>query len=112
MSLIVDQPKVGFGNSNNVNTSRRAFENSKILSEITGIDIEVIKRMHIVLLTTTSGYHINTDQFEVYCTDTAENTVHKYGWYITPPSLHKILIHGCSIFKKFDLPIAKHSEKA
>ena len=51
LSLIVDQPKVGFGNSNDGNTSRRAFENSEIFSEITGVDIEVIKRMHIVLVT-------------------------------------------------------------
>ena len=68
--------------------------------------------MHIVLLTTSSGYHINTDQFEVYCTDTAEITANKYGWYITPPSVHKILMHGCSIFKQFDLRIAQYSEEA
>ena len=36
LSLIVDQPKVGFGNSNDGNTLRRAFENSEIFSEITG----------------------------------------------------------------------------
>ena len=37
LSLIVDQPKVGFGNSNDGNTSRRAFENSEIFSEISGV---------------------------------------------------------------------------
>ena len=112
LSLIVDQPKVGFGNSNDGNTSRRAFENSEIFSEITGVDIEVIKRMHIVLITISCGYHIDTDRFEVYCTDTAKIIVNKYGWYIMPPSVHKILIHGCSISKQFDLPIAQYSEEA
>ena len=29
-----------------------------------------------------------------------------------PPSVHKILIHGCSISKQFDLPIAQYSEEA
>ena len=112
LSLIVDQPKVGFGNSNDGNTSRRAFENSAIFSEITGVDMEVIKRMHIVLITISSGYHIDSNQFEVYCTDTAKIIVNKYGWYIMPPSVHKILIHGCSISKQFDLPIAQYSEEA
>ena len=112
LNLIVDQPKVGFGNSNNGNNSRKAFENSEIFSEITGVDIEVIKRMHIVLITISCGYHIDTDQFEVYCTDTAKIIVNKYGWYIMPPSVHKILIHGCSISKQFDLPIAQYSEEA
>ena len=36
LSLIVGQPKVGFGSSNDRNTARRAFENSEIFSEITG----------------------------------------------------------------------------
>ena len=112
LSLIVDHPKVGFGNSNDGNTSRRAFENSKIFFEITGVDIEVTKRMHIVLITISCGYHIDTDQFEVYCTDKAKIIVNKYGWYIMPPSVHKILIHGCSISKQFDLPIAQYSEEA
>ena len=112
LSLIVDQPKVGFGNSNDGNTSRRAFENSEIFSEITGVDIEVIKRMHIVLIKISCGYHIDTDQFEVYSTDTAKIIVNKYGRCIMPPSVHKILIHGCSISKQFGLPIAQYSEEA
>ena len=112
LSLIVDQPKVSFGNSNDGNTLRKAFENFKIFSEITGADIEVIKRMHIVLITISSGYHVDSDQFEVYCTDTAKIIVNEYGWYIMPPSVHKILIHGCSISKQFDLLIAQYSEEA
>ena len=111
LSLIVDQPKVGFGNSNDGNTPS-SFENSEIFSEITRVDIEFIKRMHIVLNTISCGYHIYTDQLEVYCTDTVKIIVNKYGWYIMPPSVHKILIHGCSISKQFDLLIAQYSEEA
>ena len=112
MSLIVYQPKEGFGNSNDGNTSRRAFENSEIFCEITGVDIEVIKIMHIVLITISCEYDIDTDQFEVYCAYTAKVIVNKYGWYIMLPSVHKILVHGCSISKQFDLPIAQYSEEA
>ena len=111
MSLIIDQPKVGFGNSNYGNTLRRAFENPEFFSKITGVYIEVIKRMHIVLITISSGYHIDTDQFEVYCTDTAKIIVNKYGWYIMLPRIHKILIHGYYISKQFDLPIAQYSKE-
>ena len=82
----------------------------RFFSEITGVDVDVVKRIHIVFITISSGYHI--DKFEVYCTDTAKIIVNKYNWYIMPPSIHKILIHSCSISKQFDLPIAQYSEEA
>ena len=68
--------------------------------------------MHIVLITISCGWHIDTDQFEVYCAYKAKVIVNKYGWYIILPSVYKILIHGCSISKQFDLPIAQYSEEA
>jgi len=42
MALIVDQPKVESGNSNDGNTARRFFYNPELASSITGIDINLI----------------------------------------------------------------------
>lgn len=44
--LNVDQPKSGFGNSNDGNTARRFFQNAELSAEITKIDLEFIKRIH------------------------------------------------------------------
>ena len=93
MSLNVDQPKVGFGNSSDENTLRRAFENFDIFFVMTGVNIEVKKGMHIVLITISSGYLIDTNQFEFYCT-ISKTIVSKYGWYIITPGINKILIHA------------------
>lgn len=66
LGLIVDQPKPGYGNSNDGNTARRFFENADVSSSITGVDIEIIKRFRTILKTMASGYTINLKQFEEY----------------------------------------------
>ena len=42
-ALVVDQPKVGSGNSNDGNTARKAFQNFTDFSKITRIDEDLIK---------------------------------------------------------------------
>ena len=49
LSLVVDTPKQGFGNTNCGNTGRRAFEESKAFIDITGVDEEVIVRIQNIL---------------------------------------------------------------
>lgn len=44
MGLIVDQPKPGFGNTNDGNTARRFFQNAEKSAEITKIDVNLIKK--------------------------------------------------------------------
>ena len=46
LGLRVDKPKPGFGNSNDGNTARRFFQNSKISGEITKLDVEIIEKIH------------------------------------------------------------------
>lgn len=40
----MDQPKQGSGNTNDGNTSRKFFESPEIVSEINGLDKELIER--------------------------------------------------------------------
>lgn len=56
MGLLVDIPKVGFGNSNDGNTSRRFFNDPESSSRITGIDISLIKRFNTILEVLSSGF--------------------------------------------------------
>ena len=112
LSLIVDCPKVGHGNTNDGNTSRRAFSSPAIFSSITGVDIELIQRLHNILIAITSGYDLNTKNFQKYCDDTLCFILDKYSWYIIPPSVHKLLVHGSQIADALELPIGQYSEEA
>lgn len=110
--LIVDVPKPGFGNSNDGNTARRFFSNPELSAEITGIDVELIKKMHIILIAVSSGYEINIDRFRAFSHDTAKHFVKYYHWYCMPPTLHKFFIHGADIISSALLPIGQLTEEA
>ena len=75
LSLIVDQPKVGFGNSNDGNTARRAFANAAVFSEITGVSIDVIIRLQTVLRAICSGQRLNIKHFQSFCSDTLDKVI-------------------------------------
>ena len=54
MGLLVDQPKQGYGSTNDGNTARRFFQNSTLSALITGVDQEIINRFHVILQTISS----------------------------------------------------------
>lgn len=112
LGLIVDQPKPGYGSSNDGNTARSFFENSEISASITGIDEELIKRFHVVLQVISCGFGINIPKFRKYGEDTARKFVELYSWYFMPTTVHKILIHGHQIAESSLLPIGQMSEEA
>ena len=112
MSLIVDVPKVGHGNLNDGNTASRTFIDPETFSRITGVNIVLIKWLHNVLLAVCSGYHLDIPVFEEYCLDTVKYIIEHYSWYVMPPTLHKLLIHGAQIADRLDLPIGQYSEEA
>ena len=78
LGLVVDQPKVGFGNSNTGNLARRAFEKSSEFSEITGISEELVIRLRTLLKAVSSGYKIDTEKFKAYCDETFEYIMSEY----------------------------------
>lgn len=110
--LIVDFPKPGFGNSNDGNTARRFFSNPEVSAEITNLDVELIKKMHIILIVVSCGHSINIERFRKYTHDTARHFVNLYGWYCMPPTLHKFFIHGADIISSALLPIGQLTEEA
>lgn len=112
MALIVDQPKVVSGNSNDGKTARRFFYNPELASSITGIDINLIQRFSVILRTISSGYDIDPVKFGKYCTETTYFYNKLYSWFYMPVTVHKILYHGTEIIKSFLLPIGQLSEEA
>lgn len=75
MGLVVDQPKQGRGNSNDGNTARKFFKNPSLVSEITGIDKDLIERFANILSIISCGHYIKEEVFKNYCFETAEMTI-------------------------------------
>lgn len=112
MGLIVDQPKPGFGNSNDGNTARRFFSNAELASDITGVDKVLIQKMHTILVALSSGYDIKIESFRKFTLDTAKYSIELYPWFFMPPTVHKLLVHGPDVISSFLLPIGQLSEEA
>lgn len=84
LGFIVDKPKPGFGNTNDGNTARRFFQNAEVSAEITNLDLELIKRIHNILIVISSGHEIDVEKLK-----TAKLFVEKYPWFYMSPTLHK-----------------------
>ena len=112
MGLLVDKPKPGYGSTNDGNTAKRFFYNPEISSEITGVDVTLIKHFSIILRILASGRIININKFSVLLQDTKKLYLSLYGWYYMPSSIHKLLIHGTDIISFFELPIGQLTEEA
>lgn len=112
MSLIIDKPKPGYGNSNDGNVARKFFQNSQMSSSITGIDETLIKKFYFILQTLSCGFKVDEKKFKKFCLDTAELYVNLYLWHPMTTTVHKILIHGYEIISNFLLPIGQLSEEA
>ena len=102
----------GVGNSNDGNTARRAFQAPEKFSECTGIDKELIIRLHVILQVISCAFPVNTARLTTFCTETAELYVRLYPWYSMPVTLHRLLIHSAQIYESCILPIGMMSEEA
>lgn len=78
MGLHIDKPRQGTGKSNDGNTARRFFQNYSCSADITGVDVELIKRMYIILQTMSSGMAIDSKKFGEYAYSTAQLYVNIY----------------------------------
>lgn len=112
MGLIVDKPKPGFGNTNDGNTARRFFGNPELASDITGLDVSLIKNFGTILRTLASGYDINIEKFNSLTQDTKKLYLSLYSWYYMPVTVHKLLVHSVDIVQSALLPIGQLSEEA
>ncbi len=112
LGLKVDQPKPGYGTSNDGNTARRAFNDEQKFSTICGLDEKLIHKFHIILIALSSGLPIDHNKFGSYCLDTAKLYIDLYPWYKMPVSVHVLLIHGEQIVSSSVLPIGMMSEEA
>ena len=68
--------------------------------------------MKNILSAVCSGYHLDQKKFRSYCDQTLELIVEQYGWYVMPPTVHKLLLHGSQIADILELPIGQYSEEA
>lgn len=102
---------LGFGTTNDGNTAKRFFRNYELSAEITGFNVELLKRFSVILQTISCGKDINVENFSVYARTTAEMYVSLYPWYYMPVTVHKILVHGSEIINYSIVPIGQLSEE-
>lgn len=105
LGIRVDKVVQGKGTSNTGNIGRKFFKNWEKVSEITGVDSELIRRFGTILIALASGHDLDNEAFSVYAKETAEIYVSKYNWYRMPVCVHKILMHGGEAIKRCMLPI-------
>ena len=113
MGLVVDMPRAGgAGTTNDGNTARRAFRDPEMLSQITGVDLNLITRFSVILQAISSSRPVDADKFDAYALETAKLFSDLYSWFYMPASLHKLLIHGGEVIRSLLLPIGCYSEEA
>ena len=109
LSLLVDFPKQGFGNTNDGNTARRAFEDAEIFLDITGVKVELIVCFRTILNAVFSGFSLNSEAVTKYCLETTDLIIKEYNWFVIPPSVHKLLEHCVQVSSSLELPIGFYS---
>jgi hypothetical protein len=66
LGILVGQPKPGLGSTNDGNTARIFFRNPEVSAEVTGLNEELNRRFSVILKTMSSGFRINTEEFDTY----------------------------------------------
>lgn len=99
-------------NTNDGNTARRFFRNATQTADITGVNLELINRFHVILETLGSGFAIDLNAFDTYIKDTRNLYLQQYSWYNMPVSVHKVLFHGKEVMASCILSIGQLSEEA
>ncbi|GBN16065.1 hypothetical protein AVEN_197256-1 [Araneus ventricosus] len=88
-------PKQQIGNTNDFNTALVSFfSNAEKSAEIIAVNVELIKRFHVMSECIKSGFFINSESFYEYLKETRELYIREYSWYSMPVSVHKILLNG------------------
>ena len=113
LGLRVDEPRVGgAGNSNDGNTARRAFGASSEFAACTGVDLQLIRDVHVMLQAITCCYQLDTAALGTFGMRTAERFVRLYPQHRMPVTLHKVLMHSAVVAESCILPLGMMSEEA
>lgn len=113
MGLHVDKPKAnGSGNTNDGNTARRAFSRTDLLASITGINIDFLKNLHIILIALSSEFEIDAQRFRAHCIKTSEIFFQNYEWYSMSATIHNLLVHSSEIIEASVVPVGCLAENA
>ncbi|XP_033242171.1 uncharacterized protein LOC117186127 [Drosophila miranda] len=113
MGLRISMPKQnGNGNSNDGNTARRAFANTKLLSTITNFSEALLNNFYIILIAISCNYYINSEKFRSFWESTFCLYMQTYPWYPMSPTIHKVLVHGFQINNSTLVPLGCLGENA
>ena len=111
--LVVDTPRAGgSGTSNTGNTARRAFQEEQKFAEILEIDVELVHRIHVLLIAVNADIPLDEEAFRLYGRQTAQLWVSQYGKFYMPVSLHQLFIHGWESLRQSTLPITFFTEQS
>ena len=102
----------GSGTSNDGNSTRCFFEEYEISARITGVNVELIRRLGVILKTINCRFDIDASKFDAYCHETFKLYIKHYDWFKMPRTMHQILAHGSVIISNFTVPIGSLSEEA
>jgi hypothetical protein len=110
--LKINQPRPnGAGNSNNGNTSRRAFQDPQKLATILELEFTLVNNLRTILVSLSCQLCIDPVKFNDLCMETAKFYIDKYSWYYMPATVHTILFHGSQIMVNSPLPVGMYGEE-
>jgi len=71
MGLHVDKPKQnGSANTNDGNTARKAFSNTKLFASILDLNLELIDNLHTILIAINCEFAIDVQKFQTFSNKT------------------------------------------
>lgn len=111
MGLNIDKPLTGYGSTNDGNTARRFFKHFETTSEITGISMDLLQKVNIILMAINSKHKVNATKFGEYSTKVSKLLLELYPWKEMTPTVHKILCHGKVIIEHNILPLGELTEE-
>lgn len=112
LGLHINEPRQKGGNSNSGNTARTFFAKREAVAEITGLNLELLERLSVILKLINSKADINVEAYAKYAEDTRKLYCDLYNFYPLSPTLHKLIVHGAVIIENAVLPIGYFSEEA
>ena len=111
-SIRADQVLQGHGTTNTGNLARKCFKDPAKFADALEIDRELIQNIVTILLLFKCKAYIDSNEVENLCLKTYNMHYNLYPWARMSPTVHKLLMHGCQIARKFPLPIAYFAEDA